>query len=155
MLLLYLVWMIGISAGINGLNIQPISDGVIVTKGQNLSLIEGEWTLLLTVHENDISSGLEAHKELVNRAKEVWNVVNQQNTSLFLTRNRKMLMKSKIGLVLGADPVLNYDVSSPRHRRGVLDFIGTGLNWAFGTATQAQVDKLQGAIDVARITCGK
>ena len=150
MLLLYLVWMIGISAGINGLNIQPISDGVIVTKGQNLSLIEGEWTLLLTVHENDISSGLEAHKELVNRAKEVWNVVDQQNTSLFLTRNRKMLMKSKIGLVLGADPVLNFDVSSPRHRRGVLDFIGTGLNWAFGTATQAQVDKLQGAIDVAR-----
>ena len=44
----------------NGLDIRPISDGIIVTKGQNISIIEGEWTLLLTIHENDVSNGLEA-----------------------------------------------------------------------------------------------
>ena len=36
-----------------------------------------------------------------------------------------------------------------RGRRGVLDFVGAGLNWAFGTATQSQVDKLQIAVDAA------
>ena len=144
-----LVWMLGVT-GMNGLDIRPISDGIIITRGQNISIIEGEWTLLLTIHENDVSNGLDAHKELVNRAKEIWNLVDRQNISLFLTENRKALMKSKIGLVVGADPELDYNVTPVRDRRGVLDFVGTGLNWAFGTATQAQVNALQNAVDKAR-----
>ena len=150
MIMFYLmVWMLGVS-GMNGLDIRQLSDGIIVTKGQNISIIEGEWTLLLTIHERDVSHGLEAHAELVNRAKSIWNIVNSQNTSLFFTEDRRTLMKAKIGLVIGADPALNYTVLPIRDRRGVLDFVGTGLNWAFGTATQSQVDALQDAVDMAR-----
>ena len=149
MLLLYLVWMIGLN-GMNGLDIHQISDGIIITKGHNLSVIEGEWTLLLTIHEGDVTNGLQAHAELVKKAKEIWNVVERQNVSLFLTEDRKALMKAKVNLVLGANPVLSYDIIPTRERRGVLDFIGTGLNWAFGTATQGQIDALQNAVDLAR-----
>ena len=151
MLLLYLVWMFGMN-GMNGLDIHQISDGIIVTKGDNISIIEGEWTLLLTIREDGVARGLETHADLVTRAREIWSIVNAQNTSLFLTNDRKDLMKAKIGLVIEAKPALIYDVSSPRRRRGVLDFVGTGLNWAFGTATQAQVDALQGAVDAAGTT---
>ena len=151
MLLWYLVWMFGMN-GMNGLDIRPLSDGIIITEGQNLSIIEGEWTLLLTIHEDGVTRGLKTHDELVTRARAIWSRVNEQNTSLFLTNDRKDLMKAKIGLVIEARPALIYDVSAPRRRRGVLDFIGTGLNWAFGTATQAQVDALQGAVDAASTT---
>ena len=144
----YFAWMIGL-CGVNGLEFSKLSDGIIVTRGENLSVIAGEWTLLLTIHEGDITHGLVTHAELVSRAKTVWDIVEAQNTSLFFTEDRRTLMKAKIGLVLGAHPALTYHVPNDRDRRGVLDFVGTGLNWAFGTATQAQVDTLQGAVDAA------
>ena len=88
----------------------------------------------------------------MNRAKSIWNIVGVQNTSLFLTPDRITLMKAKINLVIDARPALTYNVSPNRDRRGILDFVGTGLNWAFGTATQAQVDALQEAVDAAGTT---
>ena len=135
--------------GVNGLDIRQLSDGIIVTKGENLSVVEGEWTLLLTIHEDDITRGLATHEDLVNRARNIWSLADAQNISMFLTADRKTLMKAKISLVINARPALTYNVSPNRDRRGILDFVGTGLNWAFGTATQAQVDALQEAVDVA------
>ena len=152
LLWMYLVGMAGCMIGINGLDIKPISDGIIVSRGANMSVIEGEWTLLLTIHEDGIIHGLRTHTDLVARARNIWNIVDGQNTSLFLTDDRKNLMKAKIGLVIEARPALTYNVAPTRDRRGVLDFVGTGLNWAFGTATQAQVDALQGAVDAAGAT---
>ena len=60
-------------------------------------------------------------------------------------------MKAKIDLVVGADQELQYDIST-RHRRGVLDFVGTGLNWAFGTATESQVEQLQLTVKAASVS---
>ena len=151
MLLLYLVWMFGMN-GMNGLDIHQISDGIIVTKGDNMSVIAGEWTLLLTIHGDGITRGLATHADLVNRARSIWRKANAQNNSMFLTADRKTLMKAKVGLVINTRRNLNYNVSPDRDRRGVLDFVGTGLNWAFGTATQAQVDALQGAVDAAAVS---
>ena len=52
--------------------------------------------------------------------------------------------------MIASDPELRYNITTNRVRRGVLDFVGAGLNWAFGTATQLQVNKLQEAVDAAR-----
>ena len=138
--------------GLNGLSFDRLEDGIIVTRGNNMSVIEGEWTLLLTIHEDGIVHGLKTHADLVNRARDIWSIADAQNTSMFLTADRKTLMKAKISLVINARPALTYNVSPNRDRRGVLDFVGTGLNWAFGTATQAQVDALQEAVDAAGTT---
>ena len=60
--------------------------------------------------------------------------------------------EAKIDMVVGAGQELEYAIhtDSLRPRRGILDFVGTGLNWAFGTATEAQVKQLQSAVDNAR-----
>ena len=58
-------------------------------------------------------------------------------------------MRAKIYLVMGANQALTYQISPDRDRRGVFDFVGAGLNWAFGTTTQSQVDTLQHAVDAA------
>ena len=150
MIMFYLlVWMLGVN-GMNGLSFDKLDDGV--TKGDNMSVIEGEWTLLLTIHEDGIVHGLKTHADLVNRARDIWSIADAQNTSMFLTADRKTLMKAKVSLVINARPALTYNVSPNRDRRGILDFVGTGLNWAFGTATQAQVDALQEAVDAAGAT---
>ena len=149
---LYL-WVIVLGVnGMNGLSFDKLDDGIIVTKGDNMSVIEGEWTLLLTIHEDDITRGFATHADLVNRARDIWSIADAQNTSLFLTADRKTLMKAKISLVINARPALTYNVSPNRDCRGVLDFVGTGLNWAFWTATQAQVNALQEAVDAAGTT---
>ena len=149
----FYIWILVLGLyGTNGLSFNRLEDGIIVTRGENLSVIEGEWTLLLTIREDGIVHGLETHAELVDRAKSIWTIVNVQNTSLFLTPDRMKLMKAKVSLVINARPALTYNVSPNRSRRGILDFVGTGLNWAFGTATQAQVDALQEAVDAAGTT---
>ena len=38
--------------GVNGLDIQQLPEGIIVSKGDNITIIEGEWTLLHTIHED-------------------------------------------------------------------------------------------------------
>ena len=91
------------------------------------------------------------HLELVGKARTLWaSVINGQSLSTFFTEQRKALMRAKVDLVVGADRELSYNFTIRRDRRGVLDFIGSGLNWAFGTATQSQVDKLQYAVDAGR-----
>ena len=150
MLLSYFVCFVGMT-GMNAMECERLPDGIIVFKGENTSIIEGEWTLLLTIHEDGVAHRLATHTELVRRAKGLWDhVIGIQELSVFFTEQRKALMKAKIGMVIGADHELKYDVETPRKRRGVLDFVGTGLNWAFGTATESQVQQLQSAVDKAR-----
>ena len=151
LLLLYWGLIVGIH-GVNALQFNKLSDGIIVTKGQNMSVIEGEWTLLLTIQEDGIEQRLTTHTELVRRAHELWDIIGIQHLGAFFNAQRRALMKAKIEMVIGADRELQYAIhhDSLRPRRGILDFVGTGLNWAFGTATEAQVKQLQSAVDSAR-----
>ena len=149
MIMLIYLGMIVSMIGVSGLDIKPLTDGIIVSRGSDIRIIEGEWTLLLTIHEDDVAHGLATHAELVMRARTLWGIIRIQNNSVFFTEDRRALMRAKMGLVIGANQTLSYQATSDRERRGVLDFIGTGLNWAFGTATQSQVDALQKAVDAA------
>ena len=89
--------------------------------------------------------------ELLKRARKVWaGVIDGQSLSSFFTEQRKALMHAKVDLVVGAGRELQNNITTRRDRRGVLDFFGTGLNWAFGTATESQVEQLQPAVDQAR-----
>ena len=97
----YLIGLIVGILGVNGLQFNKLPDGIIVTKGRNTSIIGGEWTLLLTIREDDTTRGLDTHADLVSRARTLWSVVEAQNISLFFTEDRRTLMKAKIGLVLG------------------------------------------------------
>ena len=130
---LYFIWVIGLSGmnGLNGLSFDRLEDGIIVTRGNNMSIIEGEWTLLLTIHEDGITHGLAAHAQLVTHAQTIWNIIEVQNTSVFFTRDRRALMKAKIDLVTGANQELTYQIATTRDRRGILDFIGQGLELGF------------------------
>ena len=151
LLWMYLVGMAGCMIGVNGLDIQQLSDGIIVSRGENISIIEGEWTLLLTIHEDGIAHQLATHARLVRRAHELWtNVIGVQNMTVFFTPQRQALMRAKIDLVVSANHELSYNLTTGRERRGLIDFIGQGLNWAFGTATESQVQQLQSAVDKAR-----
>ena len=138
--------------GVNGLEFKRLSDGIIVTRGENLSVIAGEWTLLLTIHEDGVHQRLQTHSGLVQRATELWAIIGVQHLGAFFNAQRRALMKAKIDMVVGADQELEYTIrnESLRPRRGVIDFVGTGLNWAFGTATEAQVRQLQDAVNTAR-----
>ena len=107
-------------------------------------------TVLLTIRESGASYRLDIHKRLADRARQLWtNVMEPQVIGTFFTTQRKEFIKAKIDMI-ASDPELRYNLTTDRVRRGVLDFVGAGLNWAFGTATQAQVNKLQGAVDAAR-----
>ena len=152
LLWMYLVGMIVSMLGVNGLEFKRLSDGIIVTRGENLSVIAGEWTLLLTIHEDGVHQRLQTHSGLVQRATELWAIIGVQHLGAFFNAQRRALMKAKIDMVVGADQELEYTIrnESLRPRRGVLDFVGTGLNWAFGTATEAQVRQLQDAVNTAR-----
>ena len=148
--LLYIGMIAGV-IGVHGLDIQPLPDGIIVSQGDNITIIEGEWTLLLTIHEDGMAHQLAAHARLVEQARDLWiNVISVQNISLFFTTQRRALMRAKIDLVVSANHGLQYNLTTSRERRGLIDFIGQGLNWAFGTATEAQVEQLQAAVDQAR-----
>ena len=150
MLLVYLIWMLGVKS-MNGLEFEKLPDRIIVSQGENISFIEGEWTLLLTIHEDGVRHRLATHVELVRQSQELWNdVIGKQAIGEFFTKQRKALMRAKVDLVVGAEQELQYNVTLDRNRRGVLDFVGTRLQWAFGTATEAQVDQLQQAVDTAR-----
>ena len=70
MLLLFWTWLMGMIVCMNGLEVASLSDGIIVSNGENISIIEGEWTLLLTIHESGVRHRLEAHTELVGRGHE-------------------------------------------------------------------------------------
>ena len=70
MIMLYVVCMIGL-IGVNGLDIKPLTDGIMVSRGNNISIIESEWTLLLTIHEDGITHGLATHAKLVTRARTI------------------------------------------------------------------------------------
>ena len=61
-------------------------------------------------------------------------------------------MRAKIDLVVSADHDLRYNLTTGRERRGIIDFVGQGLNWAFGTTTQSQIDQLQRVVDTARVS---
>ena len=153
MFLLYLVWILGINDVMNALEFDQMRDGIIVSHGKNIGIIEGEWTLLLTIHEDGVDHRMVTHLELVGRARELWaGVINGQSLSTFFTEQQKALMRAKVDLVVGAHRELRYNLTTRRDRRGVLDFVGNGLNWAFGTAMQSQgsIDKLQHAMDTAR-----
>ena len=137
-------------AGANGLRFDKLDDGIIVSHGENVSIIEGEWTVLLTIRESGASYRLDIHKRLAARAEQLWNnVLERQVIGTFFTTQRKAFIKVKIDMI-ASDPELRYNLTTDRVRHGVLDFVGTGLNWAFGTATQSQVDKLQEAVDATR-----
>ena len=91
MLLLYILGMIGSMTGMNG------SDGIIVSPGENISIIEGEWTLLLTIHEDGIAHRLVTHAELVERTRKLRNtIIDVQNIGAFFTRAKKALMRAKL-----------------------------------------------------------
>ena len=136
--------------GVNGLDIQQLPDSIIVSKGDNITIIEGEWTLLLTIHEDGIAHQLAAHARLVQRARDLWtDIISVQNTTVFFTPQRQALMRAKIDLVISANHGLRYNLTNNRERRGLLDFVGQGLNWAFGTATEAQIGQLRTAVDKA------
>ena len=146
-----LVWMIGLSVVVNALDINKIDDGIIVTSGEDINIIEGEWNVLLTVHKTSLSYKMGLHDSLTDKATDLWNnVLKDQKVGTFFTVERKALLKAKIEMILNEGHQLRYNLTTTRERRGVLDFIGTGLNWAFGTATQAQVDQLQQAVVAAR-----
>ena len=109
-----------------------------------------EWTVLLTISENGHSYREDLHAHLASRARETWtDIIEKQDTAQFLTTQRKDFMKAKLDM-LSPMTGLDYNLTSTRQRRGVLDFVGTGLNWAFGTATEAQVTRLQDAVHAAQ-----
>ena len=137
--------------GMNALKFESLPDGLIVSKGDTINIIEGEWTLLLTIQESGVRHQVAAHTELVTRAQELWNtVIDVQAIAAFFTNERKALMRAKVDLVVGAGQELQYNITARRDRRGVIDFIGEGLSWAFGMATQSQVDQLTRAVNAAR-----
>ena len=70
MMLLYFVCMFGL-AGANSLRFDKLDDGIIVSHRANVSIIEGEWTVLLTIRESGASYRLDIHKRLAARAKQL------------------------------------------------------------------------------------
>ena len=113
--------------GMNALKFESLPDGIIVSKGDTINIIEGEWTLLLTIQESGVRHQVATHAELVTRTQELWNTV----------------------IDVQAIGALQYNITARRDRRGVIDFIGEGLSWPFGTATQSQVDQLTRAVNAS------
>ena len=63
MILLYIGWMFGV-LGVNALKFDTLPDGIIVSTGENINVIEGEWTVLLTVHKTSLRYTIIANKSL-------------------------------------------------------------------------------------------
>ena len=113
LIIVSMVWMVGMT-GMNALKFETLPDGIIVSKGDTINIIEGEWTLLLTIQESGVRHQVATHVELVTRAHELWNtVIDVQAIGTFFTKERKAL-----NLVVGAGQELQYNITARRDRRG-------------------------------------
>ena len=56
----------------NALEFDQMRDGINVSHRKNISIIEGEWTLLLAINEDGVDHRMATHLELVGRTWTLW-----------------------------------------------------------------------------------
>lgn len=131
--------------------ITEVIDGVETSLNANTFVIEGDWTLLITLAEPVLPSSFITFTQALNT---------------YLIRDPDRQMKSQGGQLLStnyqsrlANTVLRTNTLNrwwnpgkyhPRTRRGLLNLVGHGFQFLFGTATEADVRDVQDQIEAVQ-----
>ena len=87
-----------------------------VAEGAPINIIEGEWTVLLTIEENGLSYRREVHKRL--KAREMWtDILAKQDIGTFFMVERKALMRAKVEMITTPEDMLFKPDVPPRGPR--------------------------------------
>ena len=139
---------------INPINVEPMPDGVSVRGGEELKVIQAAWHVYVTldppVLPDTIPQKIVALQDTFQAIEKFYGTAIKMDSQYF----KRQALLNKINVT----PNLNHQISnttaslnsSNRHhrhhhhsrtKRGLLNVGGTVLNWLFGVATTAQLDR--------------
>ena len=79
--------------------IERLEDGIVVNKGDDLAIEEGQWTLLLTIEEAGRDFRATERASLIDKVNNLWEHISWQPFNGLFTASRKWLMRSKLDLI--------------------------------------------------------
>ncbi len=120
------------------MDLTALPDGIQVRTTGLLQAEEGLWTLVVQIDEPVAVYGDDRDKLVSEQAERLKETVAGFSEGSFITPEMREALLSRVGL-LCKQPA--------RKKRGLIDGIGWGLQWAFGTATESEVVELKEAID--------
>ena len=127
----------------SGATLTKLPDGIRVYKGPSTRIVEGTWTLLLTIREPGQDYRNDERRSLIKNVNILFDAVRRENETLTLTPKRKKVLLRRLNLIL-LDRDLHYHIdAATRRKRGLVDAGGWLLNKVFGTATQQQIDDVK------------
>ena len=156
-------------AGGNGI-IPGLRNGLLFQPRGPLSLATGVWTAVVRFREKEVSkqaAEIRQHFQQIDNALEIKMEGNDSRTAegirniQFLTEMGRMWEHEKAWmeaeLQAGEADVreLRTELSLSRRARGLINALGDGLKWLFGTATEGDVKKLHKKIKGLEVSVGK
>ena len=133
----------------SGATLTKLADGIRVYKGPSTRIVEGTWTLLLTIREPGQEYRNNKRRSLIRDVNILLDAVRRENETLTLTPKRKKVLLRRLNLIL-LDRDLHYQIQgASRRRRGLIDAGGWLLNKVFGTATQQQIEDVKDQLNSA------
>ena len=133
----------------SGATLTKLADGIRVYKGPSTRIVEGTWTLLLTIREPGQEYRNNERRSLIRDVNILLDAVRRENETLTLTPKRKKVLLRRLNLIL-LDRDLHYQIQgASRRRRGLIDAGGWLLNKVFGTATQQQIEDVKDQLNSA------
>jgi hypothetical protein len=127
--------------------IQPLQDGIIVEKGNELRVEEGLWTILVTLEDAVSTYRPRELADLHDMVSALRRRIDDPNdrTDELVTEQKKQAWKHRLALLL-RNNTMTFTRQPHRLKRGLIDLGGTLLNKIFGVATETEVNQVREAI---------
>lgn len=125
--------------------------GVLFKEETTITFSESAWTLVTHVSMRETRDFTKSLEEWITRQLEAVQKVTRKNINLALLRDLVMKRTANIqrrldGIKIRLEETLEV-TSTGRRKRGLVDGVGTGLQWLFGVSTTKDSDHLDKRVE--------
>ena len=143
------VWLVVIYLGVAFASIDPLPDGLLITKASNLRVQTAEWTILVVIDRPTLDPKLQPNIEIMMDS------VQQASRDKLITLVQSKSWSGRLHFLqtyLRDSEVseLSQSASSSRPKRGWFNFVGAIGHTLFGLATDDSIEQCRRAIDDTR-----
>ena len=114
-LTLYMLLLSTLCIYYSGATLTKLPDGIRVYKGPSTRIVEGTWTLLLTIREPGQEYPNDERSSLIKNVNVLLDAIRRENETLTLTPKRKKVLLRRLNLIL-LDRDLHYHIDAATRR---------------------------------------
>jgi hypothetical protein len=130
--------------------LQPLSDGLLIEKSDDITIEQGRWTILITLQSPSRQYAITEVADLHRSARSMLDTIDMlsNTTDQILSAERRSLWRQRLHLVLSS--ATDHFAYDRRNKRGLINVGGSLLSMLFGTVTQDELLDVQKQLDNAR-----